>query len=271
MTAPVGTILNPLRPAPRAARGLTGFRATDVVLGALAKAVPDRVPAAGEGGASMIAMGGRYTDLSSFVFVDFITGSWGGRPGKDGIDGNSPIAANLSNVPVEEIESHQPIKVERYGFLPDTGGPGKYRGGLSVIRELRFLEDEGILQIRSDRRECRPYGLNGGLVGSPSLSVINPGGRNERELPTNVTTAARRGDVLRHVTAGGGGYGDPLERDPAMVLADVLDGKASPGYAERDFGVVIDASGKAVDKAATRSLKERQRTTRAHGKASNEV
>jgi N-methylhydantoinase B len=259
VTAPRGTILNPVRPAPRAARGLTGFRACDAVLGALAAALPGRVPAAGEGGASMIAFGGQRRDHSSFVFVDFMTGGWGARPGQDGIDGNSPIAANLSNVPIEEIEAHQPIKVERYGFLPDTGGAGRRRGCLSVLREFRFLEDEGTLQIRSDRRDHPPYGLEGGRPGTPSLNVLNPATEGERLLPTNVTTGVRRGDLLRHVTAGGGGYGDPLEREPPRVLEDVLDGKISAGCAEREYGVVVLVDG--VDEPATRRLRERMRAS----------
>jgi N-methylhydantoinase B len=255
--APAGTILNPLRPAPRAARGLTGFRACDVVLRALADALPGRVPAAGEGGASMIAIGGRRVDHSPFIFVDFVTGGWGARPAADGLDGNSPIAANLSNVPVEEIEAHDPLRVERYGFLPDTGGAGRFRGCLSVVRQYRFLEEEALLQLRSDRRDHLPYGLEDGWPGTPSSNVLNPGSAAERSLPTNVTTEISKGDVFRHITAGGGGYGQPLHRECARVLDDVLDGKISNEYAERVYGVVMVESGDRVDDAATRSLRDR--------------
>ncbi|HEY8738287.1 MAG TPA: hydantoinase B/oxoprolinase family protein [Candidatus Dormibacteraeota bacterium] len=257
VNAPAGTILNPLRPAPRAARGLTGFRAFDVVLRAFADALPGRVPAAGEGGASMIAIGGRRADHSPFIFVDFVTGGWGARPAADGLDGNSPIAANLSNVPVEEIEAHDPIRVERYGFLPDTGGAGRFRGCLSVIRQYRFLEEEALLQLRSDRRDHLPYGLEDGWSGTPSSNVLNPGLSDERSLPTNVTTEIRNRDVFRHITAGGGGYGQPLQRECARVLDDVLDGKISTEYAERVYGVVMVESGDRVDDAATRSLRDR--------------
>jgi len=257
VTAPAGTILNPLRPAPRAARGLTGFRACDAVLGALAQALPGRVPAAGEGGASMIAIGGRRRDHSAFIFVDFVTGGWGARPAADGLDGNSPIAANLSNVPVEEIEAHEPLRVERYGFLPDTGGAGQFRGCLSVVRQYRFLEEEALLQLRSDRRQHLPYGLDEGRPGTPSSNVLNPGGSDERRLPTNATAEIRKGDVFRHVTAGGGGYGHPFERDRSRVLEDVLDGKISAEYAKRVYGVVMAEPATQVDEAATRALRER--------------
>jgi N-methylhydantoinase B len=255
VTAPPGTILNPLRPAPRAARGLTGFRAVDAVLGALAQALPERVPAAGEGGASMVAIAGRRPDQSAFIFVDFVTGGWGARPTLDGLDGNSPIAANLSNVPVEEIEAHEPLTVERYGFLSDTGGAGRWRGSLSLVREYRFLEEEATLQLRSDRRRHLPYGLAGGLPGSPSANLLDPDGPSERLLATNVTTTIRRGQVFRHITAGGGGYGDPLQRAAERVLEDVLEGKISRSHAERVYGVVIAGSGDSVDEAATRALR----------------
>jgi N-methylhydantoinase B len=223
----------------------------------LADALPGRVPAAGEGGASMIAIGGRRADHSPFIFVDFVTGGWGAPPAADGLDGNSPIAANLSNVPVEEIEAHDPLRVERYGFLPDTGGAGRFRGCLSVVRQYRFLEEEALLQLRSDRRDHLPYGLEDGWPGTPSSNVLNPGSADERSLPTNVTTEICKGDVFRHITAGGGGYGQPLHRECARVLDDVLDGKISNEYAERVYGVVMVESGDRVDDAATRSLRDR--------------
>ncbi len=250
---PAGTILNARHPAPRAARGLTGFRAVDAVFGALHEAVPDRVWAAGDGGNTMVAIGGTRGDRTSFVFVDFESGAWGARPTMDGVDGTSTIGANMANVPVEEIELHQPVQVQTYGFVPDTGGTGRWRGGLSVIREMRFLEAEGTLQIRSDRRAYRPYGLGGGGDGAPSLNLLNPGA-SERILPTKVTMDIRGGDVLRHVTAGGGGFGDPFRRDPALVLADYANGKVSAAHARQAYGVVVDDAG-AVDAAATDRLR----------------
>jgi N-methylhydantoinase B len=252
ITAPKGTIVNPNRPAPRAARGLTGFRIVDATLGALAKALPGRVMAAGDGGATMIAIGGTNPNGSSFVFIDFQTSGWGARPDRDGVDGVSPVAANLSNVPVEEVELHQPARVERYGFLPDTEGAGKWRGSLSVVRELRFTGEEAIMQVRSDRRKFPPYGLEGGEPGSPSNSILNPGPRQE-QLPTKLTMPIKHGDVLRHNLAGGGGYGDPLQRDPALVLEDVLDGKLSVERAAAKYGVVIDLKNERVDDAKTSS------------------
>jgi N-methylhydantoinase B len=239
VTIPAGSILAPLRPAPRAARGLTGFRAVDAVLGALAQAAPERVCAAGEGGATMIAIGGTRATGEAFVFVDFLCGGWGGRPDRDGIDGASALAANLANVPVEEIELDQPVRVRRYGFQPDTGGAGRWRGCLSVVRELEFREERGLLQVRSDRRRFLPYGLGGGRDGTPSSNLLDPEGE-ARLLPTNATCEIAGGTVFRHTTAGGGGHGDPRERSVDDVLADVLEEKLSTEHALREYGVRVD-------------------------------
>jgi N-methylhydantoinase B len=241
VSAPPGTIVHPFRPAPRAARGLTGFRMIDAVFGALHQAVPTRVPAAGEGGVTMIAFGGQLPDRRPFVFVDFSGAGWGGRPDRDGVDGTSCIEGNLSNVPVEEIELNQPLRVEQYGFVPDTGGAGKWRGCLSIVREFRFLAPEGVMHIRSDRRKHMSYGLAGGEDGTPSWNVLNPGTAKEEVLPTHVTRDVRRGDVLRHITGGGGGYGPPQERDRALIRRDVIEGKLSPDFVRRHHGLSLDA------------------------------
>jgi N-methylhydantoinase B len=129
--------------------------------------------------------------------------------------------------------------IERYGYLPDTGGPGKFRGGLALERQYRFLEAEGTLQLRTDRRAHVPYGLAGGRPGTPSRNVLNPGAE-PRDLPAKCTLIVRRGDVFRHELAGAGGWGDPFERDPERVRRDVLEEKITAAYARREYGVAID-------------------------------
>ena len=213
----------------------------DAVFGALHQAVPSRVPAAGEGGVTMIAFGGQLPDRRAFVFVDFSGAGWGARPDRDGVDGTSCIEGNLSNVPVEEIELNQPLRVEQYAFVPDTGGAGKWRGCLSIVREFRFLADEGVMQIRSDRRTHMPYGLGGGMDGTPSWNILNPGRADEEILPTHVTREVRRGDVLRHITGGGGGYGNPGERAADLIRREIIEEKFSPDYSRRQYGVSLDA------------------------------
>ena len=189
----------------------------------------------------MLAMGETRDDGSPIVFVEFTAGSWGGNPCSDGHDGTSPFGGNVSNVPAEMLELRQPMRVEGYGLVADTGGPGRHRGGMSVYRDLRFLGEEGMLQVRSDRRLFPPYGLAGGRPGSPSLNLLNADTDQAEVLPSKVTRPIRRGDVLRHITAGGGGHGEPGQREPESVLRDFLDEKISRDHALEHYGVSIDA------------------------------
>jgi N-methylhydantoinase B len=247
--------MNPTPPAACGARGITGFRMLDCLLGALAQAIPDRVPAAGEGGASLPSIGG-YQAGRPFVYVETILGTWGGRPNRDGAEGVSNPGANQSNQPIELIESELPLEIVQYGLVPDSGGAGTYRGGLGLVREYRLLADEAVLTIRSDRRAHPPYGVQGGKPGAPSWNILNPGPA-QRILPTLPMEAVRikRGDVFRHLQAGGGGYGNPLNRDPQRVLQDVLDEKVSLECARREYGVVIEPASLTVDEEATRRLR----------------
>jgi N-methylhydantoinase B len=164
------------------------------------------------------------------------------------------MVVNFSNYPVEIIEREYPLRIEEYGFLPDTGGPGKFRGGLALVRRYRFLEESGTFQIRADRSRYAAYGLAGGASGSPSRTILNPGD-NEQELPPKTTLHVEHGDELRHELAGAGGYGNPLERDPMAVLADVLDEKITPHHARTAYGVALSADGSRVDKSETARLR----------------
>ncbi|MFO1142892.1 MAG: hydantoinase B/oxoprolinase family protein [Amaricoccus sp.] len=251
VTAPLGSILNPRMPAPVAARALTGYRVVDTVMGALAQIVPERVMAAGEGGNSVIAIGGYDKETREpFVLVDMINGAWGGRFDQDGIEGVTNPSQNMSNLPIETLEARYPIRMEEYSFRDDSCGAGKHRGGLGLTRQYRLLADEAILQVRADRTEHPPYGLFGGRPGSLSRNVLNAGGRAPEVLPGKVTRVIGAGTVLRHEQAGAGGYGDPRERAPAAIAADLRDGKITRGYAEANHGAVFDATG-ALDEAAT--------------------
>jgi N-methylhydantoinase B len=241
-----------------AARGLTGFRLANALFGALAQVAPDRVFACEVGGDTGVSIGGYDADRRPFVFLEFLFGSWGGRPARDGVDANSSAVVNFSNNPVEVIEAEYPIAIERYGFVPDTGGPGRFRGGLALVREYRFLEAEGVLQLRTDRRRFLPYGLAGGRPGTPSGNVLNPAGE-ARELPGKCTITVRRGDVFRHVLAGAGGWGDPLERDPERVRQDVVEEKIGAAYARREYGVVVDTATGQVRGPETAALRAARR------------
>src|ERR1700733_7264450 len=177
--APSGTILNPNHPAPCAARGVMGYRVFDAIMGAFAQVVPERVQAAGEGGPTLFAIGGRH-EGKPFVLTEVMVGTWGARHRLDGIEGISNPAANLSNNPVELIETPMPVAVLEYSLVPDSGGAGRRRGGLAFARVFRLLADEGVCTVRSDRRSHPPYGLANGMPGSPSNNILNPGTPHER-------------------------------------------------------------------------------------------
>ena len=266
VTAPKGSLVNPVFPAPCGARGITGYRIIDCLFGALAAALPDRVTADTAGGSTLPTIAG-YERGKAFVFCETFMGTWGGTSEHDGQQGVPHMGANQSNVSVEMIESEYPIRINEYGMLPDTGGAGRHRGGLALVREYEILSDEAILNVRSDKRRFPPHGLFGGKPGSPSFNYVNPG-RSDRVLPVLMTEVEKlkKGDVFRHEMSGGGGYGDPLERDPEGVLRDVAEEKVTPEHAEREYGVVVtrrdgvnDAAW-TLDLPATRRLRAELRT-----------
>lgn len=250
--APEGSILNPLMPAASSMRGVVGFRLSDALFGTLAQIVPDAVPAAGEGGNSLIIIGGYDKQRNPFIMFDLVAGTWGARPTKDGNDGLTNPGSVISNIPAELMELEYPVRLEQYALMQDSGGAGKYRGGLAVVRDWRFVGDQRAnLTIRSDRRDFPPFGLYGGSKGSPSSNIVNPGTCTQRILKTKVTDSLAPGDVLRHIQPGGGGWGYAVDRDPTAVLRDVMNGKVSPQKAEELYGVVIDSSNTKIDDNAT--------------------
>ena len=261
VTAPPGTIANMALPGACAARGLTGFRMLDCAFGALAKMAPDKVCAASDGGNIGVSVGGYRADRSPFIYVDFTCGTWGGRPFADGLEGNASLLANMASQSAEVSEIEHPVEILASELVTDACGAGRFRGGAPFHRDYRMLEEEAVVQVRSDRQVHRPYGLYGGRPGAPGAVVLNPDG-NARTLASKVTMTCRRGDVVRWVLPGGGGWGDPLEREPARVLRDVRNELVSPAAAERDYAVVVDTERWVVDDAATGALRARRRAER---------
>ena len=261
VNAPPGSIANMELPGACAARGLTGFRMLDCAFGALAKMAPDKVCAASDGGNVGISVGGYRADRSPFIYVDFTCGTWGGRPFSDGLEGNSSLLANMAAQSAEVSELENPVEILGNELVTDACGAGRFRGGAPFYRDYRISEEEAVVQVRSDRQTHRPYGLYGGKPGAPGEVVLNPGAE-ARTLPSKVTMTCRRGDVVRWVLPGGGGWGDPLEREPQRVLRDVRNELVSPATAEREYGVVIDIERWRVDEAATARLREQRRAAR---------
>ena len=263
--APPGTIANCVLPASTAARALTGFRQFDCCFGALAKMLPDRVFACSDGGCVGVTVGCYTRDRQPVIYVDFGNSAWGGRPRADGLQGNASLFANNSTASVEMIEAENPIQLLCYEFIQDAMGAGKFRGGAPYRRDYRFLEEEGVLQIRNDRCTFRPFGLHGGKPGKQGRNVFNPDTAREA-MTSKVTRPIHRSDVFRYETPGAGGWGDPLERDPRRVLVDVRNEYVSPEGARADYGVVIDVETWRVDAAATTRTRDKMRRARGWSK-----
>ena len=235
--APEGTIVNPRSPAAVAARGLTGVRIGDTVFGALAQIAPAIMPACGANAPEIgISFGATGADGSPYVYLEFLVGSWGGGPDRDGMDACTGTLVNYANTPAELIEADLPIAVERYGFVPDTGGAGRWRGGLALERHLRFKIDRGTIQIRSDRRKHLAYGLHGGLPGAPSSVAILRADGHEESSPAKFLATVNAGDILKVRLSGAGGHGSPKDRVRELIIEDLAEGKVTPQHAREVYG-----------------------------------
>jgi N-methylhydantoinase B len=256
--APEGSFLNPRPPAGGGPRAVICYRVFEAVIGALAPALPDRVPAAASHMANPTFGGWDRAHDRPFVAYELVLSGTGARATRDGCEAMA-WAFNAANIPVEAQEARHPLVIERFELIPDSGGPGTFRGGCGVRRDMRFLADEGKLTNLTDRQTFAPYGLFGGAAGRPGRTVVNPG-PGEQVVPSKQSRAFAYGDVISFQQPGAGGYGDPLAREPARVLADVLDDYVSLEAAKRDYGVVI--VGDRVDEAATAQERAARRGAR---------
>lgn len=252
--APEGCILNPVLPAAVTARALTMYRTLDAIVGAMAQFVPERMLAGDEGGNGLITFAGKHVDGKPWIYTESYRGSWGGRHDRDGIEGICGLVAPNANVPCEVIEQDFPLQVTEYGFVPDTGGAGRFRGGLSMVRSYRVLTDGTMAQVRTDRVKTRSFGLFGGQPGAHSVNTVNPG-PGQVDLPSKYLVWLKAGDVLRLQLSSAGGWGDPLEREPELVWLDLRDEKITAAYAEREHAVVFDHGTGRLDSAATERLR----------------
>jgi len=254
---PPGTLLNPRYPAAVGGRASLAMHVSNMVFRALAKAVPGKLGSVGEG-ADMLHFICRGEDGRYLSFMDVFFGGWGGRPDRDGVDGASPMAMGgaYGAMPVEVLEREYPVVVEGFGYVPDTEGPGKFRGALSVYRQWRFRKPAEILirtiQVRGSG------GLSGGGAGGDSMNLLKRNG-SQTVLPpqAHVHLSVEPGDRIYHQVHGSGGYGFPLERDPELVRHDFQEGKISLHGARERYAVVIDPETFVVDTVATEALRSR--------------
>ncbi|MEJ8571612.1 hydantoinase B/oxoprolinase family protein [Microbaculum marinum] len=255
---PEGTIVNASFPAPVAARTITVRRIVSVMMGALAQAFPGRVPAACDGQSNYIYVGGSDPKVSR-KYVSMLgvptSGGMGGRPGKDGVDVISSDASNIVRYPVEAFEADTPFRVKYLRLWQDSGGPGRYRGGLGYHSEIELLRGDAVMTHRRDRHDFAPWGLDGGTAAPCCRTILHRGNGDSEDVPSKFVTGIAAGDRIEIFTTGGGGYGDPLQRPFDAVLADVRSGRVSAEKAASDYGVVIVDGAVAED--ASRELRDR--------------
>lgn len=250
--APEGTVLNPVAPAAVGMRSLTCARLRSVIFGAFAQAIPERMPAAPAGNNCIINVMTRDERSQKTVIaaVNPVVGGGGGMPHRDGTNGSGADAAYLKNTPIEITETEVPVEFLRYGLARDSGGAGRWRGGLATEMAFRvFAPDTRITARNRDRSFFRPWGILGGCAAGLSDMVVNPGTAEERRLGNVDTAVLQPGDVLQIRSAGGGGRGAPQEREPWRVARDVTCGYVSVNASYNDYGVVMD--GARVDEDAT--------------------
>jgi N-methylhydantoinase B len=260
---PEGTIVNPRPPAPVSCRTATIKRIADTLLGALVRALPGRMPAANSGTLLVMAFGGRDPETGrAFVASELAAGGMGARPTKDGIDVIETDVSNCMNIPVESVEMNFPLRIPRLRLWNDSGGAGRWRGGLGLEKVFEATTTDVTISHRGERFASSPWGLEGGAPGvSAHAFIVRKDGTRE-DLPSKKMIVLHPGDQLWEYIAGGAGYGDPLDRDPELVLADVLDAKITSEAARGAYGVVLTAEGDAVDDVVTKEAREALRRDR---------
>lgn len=234
--APEGSIVNASFPAASAARAQTGQRIVDVILGALAPACPEKIIAAGTGANTSAAFFGRSRAGKYYVYLETLGGGAGGRSYKDGTDGVQVHMTNTSNLPIEALETEYPLMIERYELVEDSGGAGKYRGGLGLRRDYRPLDHETTFSGQGERFVNRPWGIFGGKPGGTGRFAVL-GDNGEENRLANKPSALRVGPdgIISVITAGAGGFGDPSERSQDNLRMDYESGKISRASLIRDY------------------------------------
>ncbi|MDP3417297.1 hydantoinase B/oxoprolinase family protein [Falsiroseomonas sp.] len=237
ISAPEGSICNPRFPAATCARAISANRLSGAIFDAFSKVLPaaSRMAHSHDSVPAFVVAGERRT--GPYVYLETIGGGAGARLGADGADAVQMHVTNSSNLPAEAMEIEYPVLVDEYALVPDSGGAGRWRGGLGIARQVSARVDGTLITARGEGHEKVAPGLDGGLQGGRALLLIEPGTERERLLPTATTALPVAAGVgVRMETPGGGGLGDPGLRDPGTIAADILDGKVTRAAAERDYG-----------------------------------
>jgi N-methylhydantoinase B len=262
VTAPKGSIYNPIYPAAAEARFAQINRVIDLIYKALAPVLPNDIIAGSSASLSFCSYAGIRPTGDYWVFLEVNEGSYGGRPRADGPDSIDNLMANTRNNPIEDLAMHLPMICDRYELRDDVmPGAGRFRGGIGVVKAQRVLTDAFITH-ENERHHDVPWGIFGGDSGQVGkVDIYNVARPNDiKHMPAKFSgLRVAAGDV--HVFYGpcGGGYGEPLERPAAKVLEDVLDGFCTVEHARLAYGVVVDPIAETVDEAGTKALRERMR------------
>jgi len=233
VTAREGSFFNPAFPAPSGGRAILQVRIFDAINGAIAQALPHRAMGAFSHWSNP-NIGGIHDDTGRpFVMYDLSLAGYGGRQGRDGVEALSPVM-NCSNIPVEVHETHNPVRIRRLEFIPDTGGPGQWRGGCGLRKDIELLNSTAVLSHLGDRHRFQPYGLFGGGPGALGETFLNPDG-NAEPLHSKGMYDLKKGDVVSFRLSGAGGYGPVDARDPEAVREDMADGYITEEGARHDY------------------------------------
>jgi N-methylhydantoinase B len=256
-----GSVVHPYFPAPVNTYNPTVHALVEALLEAFSQLTPKKKVADGCSSRSIIIGGRSNKTGKSYVQYEIYGGGSGGRSGKDGVSGTNVNQSNARIAPVEIIESEFSTRLRRFELIPDSGGAGRFRGGLGFVREYELLDHEARFSLRSTKHSVAPKGIEGGAPGKTGKCTINPGTDEERVLPARYSDLTLHpGDVIRLETPGGGGLGNPLERDPLRVLRDVRNGYVSPDKTKEIYGVVLEKSDGdfSLNEELTRKQRERQ-------------
>ncbi|MBI3709204.1 MAG: hydantoinase B/oxoprolinase family protein [Proteobacteria bacterium] len=237
-----GSIVDPVRPAATAARTNVSLKVQEATLMALARMMPGQMMAPSHAQISHVAFVGRDPATGkSFVYNDIFGGGAGARPAQDGRDAQDTHLARFKNTPTEMIEHEYPVRVHSYALVPDSGGAGQYRGALGVMRDVEILVDGAVFSRYGDRQKHPVQGAEGGGTGKPGYFILNPG-KDDKRLKSKGVDRLKKGDIVRVVTPGGGGFGDPQRREIAALAADLKEGKITEAFARAQYGDALTAA-----------------------------
>ena len=237
IVAPEGLLVNSTFPAATASRAQACQRVVDVIIGALAPAIPEKAVAAANGSNTAVTFYGKKPESNEYyIYIETYGGGFGGRAHKDGKDGVQVHITNTSNLPIEALEPEYPLFIEAYSLVPDSGGPGRYRGGLGLRRDIRIIGHTSEISAQAERFKIKPWGLFGGGDGQTGNIVLGPDTQTCRTLASKISSVeVNEGQVLRIQTPGGGGCGSPQERPRHLIERDLREGKISLDHARKYY------------------------------------